>query len=100
MRVASHPPIPIAGHRGASDFGEIAELGLLVSHELFALLFVDVATHSTYIFEIKSKRPGAVHGIRGLLSMALRNRSPRILVASFPQTGSRINVLTRTFALF
>ena len=60
---ASHPRIPPDGHRGAIHFGEIAELDLLITENLTALIYVDAATRLTYISKITRKQPETVWNV-------------------------------------
>lgn len=62
MQSVAHPPIPMAGYRGASHFGEIAELGLFFITDLTALIYVDVATRFSFISKVGNREPDTVRG--------------------------------------
>ena len=50
--VATRPPFPRAGNRGAIHFGGIAKLDLFFAEDLIALTYVDVATRLARYSEI------------------------------------------------
>ena len=102
-QVASHPHIPIAGHRDASHLGEIAELGLPFIDDPTAQFYVDVATRFISISKIKNKEPNTVWddvSHMWVKQYGLPERSTTDSCGAFScGPRSRISALVRIFVL-